>query len=358
VSERDLLLSTWAPTVLAVPQLLRGPAVDLGLAALEGAELRGRLLDPARHAEALGFDYLLVPQRWWGSGVEVEGATFDALAMTAFYAARTERIRLITAIHPGFCLPAPIAKWGATLDRLTGGRWSINVTSGWNLEEFDMFGADLVEHDERYARSSEFIQILRAAWSGKPVDFDGRFYRVNGLRLEPRPLSGALEIFQGGQSPAAIEMAAAHSDWMFLNGGPPERVAATVERARERAAEAGRRVRFALYAIPLCRESDAAAEAEIEAMVQALDPAVLELRRRKLAGARGMWSTTDDPLAALDTNEGYASRLVGSPATILRRMREFAGAGIDCFHLALVDPLFESEVLPALRPPAGQAPLA
>ena len=124
------------------------------------------MLAPVTRAEALGIDYLLVAQRWWGTGDEIEGSTYDCLAMTAFYAAHTERIRLITAIHPGFFLPAPIAKWGATLDRITAGRWAINVTTGWHEQEFGMFGARLLEHDERYARSREFIDILRGAWDG------------------------------------------------------------------------------------------------------------------------------------------------------------------------------------------------
>jgi FMNH2-dependent dimethyl sulfone monooxygenase len=87
-------------------------------------------VEPVLRAEALGIDYLLVAQRWYGTGKEIEGSTYDCLAMTAYYAACTERIRLVTAIHPGFFLPAPIAKWGATLDCITGGRWAINVTSG------------------------------------------------------------------------------------------------------------------------------------------------------------------------------------------------------------------------------------
>jgi hypothetical protein len=125
-----ILTCTWAPTVLAVPQLLRGPRIDLGLDALSGAPLAERMWGPVRQAEELGIDHLLVAQRWWGTGEEIAGSSFDCIAMTAWYAARTERIRLITAIHPRFFLPAPIAKWGASLDRLNGGRWSINVTSG------------------------------------------------------------------------------------------------------------------------------------------------------------------------------------------------------------------------------------
>ena len=90
-----------------------------------GTALAQRLVEHVRWIESLGITHLLVAQRWWGSAQEMEGSTLDCLAMTAFFAAHTSRIRLVTAVHPGFFLPAPIAKWGATLDVLTGGRWDI-----------------------------------------------------------------------------------------------------------------------------------------------------------------------------------------------------------------------------------------
>ena len=350
-----ILTCTWAPTALAIPQLVSDKdsgkdwAAKLTLGQLSGAELRNHLLTPVQTAEALGIDYLLVAQRWWGSGQEIEGSSYDCLAMTAFYAAQTERIRLITAIHPGFFLPAAIAKWAASLDRVTGGRWSINLTSGWHEAEFGMYGAKLIEHDERYARTTEFIEILRGAWTQEELSYAGRFYQVRGLRLEPRPVSPALEVFQGGQSEAAMSMAATHSDWMFLNGGRPDKIGRIIEAVRKRTAETGRQVRFALYAIPLCRETDAEANAAIQAMIDAQDMEMVARRKKKVSGAQGMWEPSDDPLTHLDTNEGLASRLIGSPETILKRMREFHELGIDCFHLTLHDRLFNQEVLPALR---------
>jgi FMNH2-dependent dimethyl sulfone monooxygenase len=314
-----------------------------------GVELRQSMVEPVLRAEELGIDFLLVAQRWWGTGAEIEGSSYDCLAMTAFYAALTQRIRLITAIHPGFFLPAAIAKWGASIDRLSGGRWAINVTTGWHEAEFGMYGANLLEHDERYARSREFIEVLRGAWSQEELNYTGRFYQVSNLRLEPHPLSSALEVWQGGQSDAAREMAASHSDWMFLNGGPPEKIRGIVEDVRARAARAGRSVRFALYAIPLCRETDAEAQHDLEAMLDGVDSAMVARRSARTGGARGMWASPDDPLTQLDTNEGFASRLTGSPDTIVSRMIEFHELGVECFHLTLHDELFNREVLPRLR---------
>ena len=238
-----ILTSTFAPTAMANMQLGNKPCGRLVRDRRRPAKrCKSGCSRGSASAEGLGIDHLLVAQRWWGSGAEIEGSTYDCLAMTAFYAAQTSRIGLITAVHPGFFLPAVIAKWGATIDRLSGGRWSINVTSGWHEAEFGMFGAELLEHDERYARSKEFIEVLRCAWesSGEEVNFDGRFYQTRGLRLEPQP-TAPLRVWQGGQSPAAIEMAARHSDWMFLNGGLPEKIGGIIEKVRARASALGGR---------------------------------------------------------------------------------------------------------------------
>jgi alkanesulfonate monooxygenase SsuD/methylene tetrahydromethanopterin reductase-like flavin-dependent oxidoreductase (luciferase family) len=135
---------------------------------------------------------------------------------------------------------------------------------------------------------------------------------------------------------------------MFLNGGPPEKIGAIIEDVRARAAQTGREIRFGLYAIPLCRDTDAEAEAVIEAMVDATDQDAVAKRRLRVDGAQGMWERSDDPLTTLDTNEGFASRLIGSPQTILERILEFHRLGVDCLHTVLIDDMFNREVLPRL----------
>ncbi len=356
-----MLTCTWAPTVFEGMQLGRAAGTVPARAAPRGAALRRFLADYVQRLEHWGVSHLLVAQRWWGSGQEMEGSSLDCLAMTALLAGLSERIQLVTAIHPGFVEPTAIAKWGATIDAISDGRWAINVTSGWNMAEFEMYGIDPLPHDERYARASEFIEVLRGAWDNASFDHEGRYYRARGLRLEPRP-GHALTVFQGGQSLAAVAMAAQHADWMFLNGGSPERVAATIDQVRKACAGTGRSVRFALYANPLVRETDAAAWAEIDHRLANLDPERIATRRAMLARGKagsdappeggirsgGMW-TSNDALAMLDTNEGFASRLIGAPDTVLQRIRAFHAMGIDMLHLTLADAPFIEQVLPQVH---------
>ena len=333
---------TWAPTVFAGPKLTREA---LGSAAPSGARLNRLVRNHVARVEALGLTHMLIAQRWWGNAREIEASSLDCLAMTSHIAAVSQRIQLVTAIHPGFFQPAVIAKWAATLSHLTEGRWSINLTSGWNLDEFDMYGVDALSHDQRYERSKEFIKILKGAWQQPILNFSGKYYRVKDLVLEPRPFGG-LEVFQGGQSDAAIEMACEYSDWMFLNGGSLDKIRGIIGQVRN---AAGSRMvpKFAVYAIPLCRSTDEEAKSEIHSMLASVDPEVLAARKTRVTGAEGMWSSEED-LSLLDSNEGYVTGLIGSPDTILAKVKAFKDIGVDMFHLQLGDDLFEEAVLPKM----------
>jgi len=333
---------TWAPTVFSGPQVM-------GLTTTgevpSGGALKSLIKNYVGRVEALGASHLLIPQRWWGNSKEIEASSLDCLAMTSYIAAQSENLQLITAIHPGFFEPAAIAKWGATLSQLTEGRWSINVTSGWNLSEFSMFGVDALDHDLRYDRSKEFIDVLKGAWTKPKFSYSGKYYNVTALVLEPRPF-GELEIFQGGQSTAAIEMACEYSDWMFLNGGSLEKTQGIIERVQE--VSSGRSVpKFAVYGIPLCRNTDQEAAEEIRSLLVAADPELIAARKKRVSGAQGMWSSEDE-LSLLDSNEGFSTGLIGSPETILARVSAFREIGVEMFHLMLGDKLFEEKVLPDL----------
>ena len=332
---------TWAPTVFQGTQVT-GPAG--GGKPPTGEALRALAAGYTAKLEDLGISHLLIAQRWWGSGEEIEASSLDCLAMTSTFAAHSHCLQLVTAIHPGFFQPTAIAKWGATMHALTSGRWHINVVSGWNMEEFDMYGIDPLDHDTRYARSAEFIEVLRGAWTERPFSYEGQYYRASDLRLEPQPES-PLQIFQGGQSEAAIAMAGKHSDWMFMNGGSPEKVERIMRRAQAAAAPHGRQLKFALYAAPLCRPTDAEAWAEINARIERIDPAMASRRRQRVGSAQGMWAE-EDALSMLDTNEGYMSGLIGSPDTVMARINEFRELGVEMLHLDLGDKLFVDEVLP------------
>ncbi len=224
----------------------------------------------AQLAERNGFDYALSQIRFTaGYGAEYQ---HESVAISHALLAATERLKVIAAILPGPWHPAVVAKQLATIDQLTGGRVAINVVSGWFKGEFTAIGEPWLEHDERYRRSEEFIRAVRGVWTEDNFTFRGDFYRFHDYTLKPKPIQQPHpEIFQGGNSAAARRMAAAVSDWYFMNGNTLEGHRAQIEEIGAAAAEQGRRVRFGVNAFVIARDTEEEARAVLDEIVRHAD---------------------------------------------------------------------------------------
>ncbi|HZP56594.1 MAG TPA: LLM class flavin-dependent oxidoreductase, partial [Dehalococcoidia bacterium] len=167
------------------------------------------LVQVARAAEDAGFVFALVP-----AGTTCQ----DAWLASAVVAARTEKLKFLVAMRPGFVAPTLAAKMSNTLDQLTGGRVLINVVTGGFPAELAADG-DFTEHDERYARTQEFMEVVRRAWLEKKWDHEGRYFRVQGGNVLPRPYQQPCPPFYfGGASEAAREVGARMADIYLLWG--------------------------------------------------------------------------------------------------------------------------------------------
>src|SRR6202046_2047550 len=164
----------------------------------------------ARAADDLGFDAVLTPTGTWCE---------DAWLVTATLSQHTTRLRFLVAFRPGITNPTLAAQQAATFQRLTGGRLLINIVTGGDSEEQRRCG-DWLSHDERYARTDEFLTIVRGAWSGRPFDFSGEHYQIAGATVldPPAPIP---EVFFGGASAAAEDVAARQVDVYLLWGETP-----------------------------------------------------------------------------------------------------------------------------------------
>jgi FMNH2-dependent dimethyl sulfone monooxygenase len=317
-------------------------------------------------AEQIGFDYGLAPARFIAShGWELQQ---EAVTCTAVLAAKTERLKLISAVHTGFWHPAMVAKMGATIDVYSGGRFAINILSGWFQDEFRAFGEPWLEHNERYRRSEEFIQVLKGLWTQPSLTFKGDFYRINEAWLKPRPISSSHpEIFQGGNSKAARRMAAKYSDWYFLNGNSVDGVKAQIDEVRALAAAEGRTVKFGLNGFVIQRPTEADALEQLHEIIAHADPAIVQsfANQVKQAGAStaeriGMWADSDYA-NLVQPNDGFKTRLFGPPELIAERIRAYEAVGVDmilCAFLHFTDelPAFGREVIPLLS--KGTTPAA
>jgi len=234
------------------------------------------LAQVARAAEQAGFDAALTPTGTWCD---------DAWLTTAALSQVVERLRFLVAFRPGTLSPTLAAQQAATFQRITGGRLLLNIVTGGEDAEQRRFGDDLAK-DERYARTDEFLTILRGAWAGEPFDFRGRHLWAEGalaLGVERPP-----EIYFGGASDAALRVAAKHADVALTWGVPPVDAGRFVERVRELAAEHGRAPRFGVRLHVVSRDDEERAWQDAEALIADADDAAIDAAQAQLGRAQAV----------------------------------------------------------------------
>ncbi|WP_405057547.1 dimethyl sulfone monooxygenase SfnG [Kribbella sp. NBC_01505] len=312
----------------------------------------------AQTAERVGFEYALSQVRYtasYGAEFQHESTSFSLALLLA-----TERLKVIAAVHPGLWQPGVLAKFGATADHLSGGRFAVNVVSGWFKGEFTALGEPWLEHDERYRRSAEFLQVLRKLWTEDNVEFAGDFYRIRDFTLKPKP--GVFpELFQGGNSTAARDNAGKHSDWYFSNGKDFDGVTEQLLDVRRTArAAGGREVRFGLNGFIIARDTEKEAQDTLrEIVAKANKPAVEGFRDavtqagRSAPDGKGMWadSSFED---LVQYNDGFRSQLIGTPEQIAERIVAYRRRGVDLIlggflHFQEEIEYFGARVLPLVR---------
>jgi alkanesulfonate monooxygenase len=318
----------------------------------------GYLGQIARSAEQLGFDAALTPTSTWCE---------DAWVMTAALSQVTERFRFLVAFRPGLLSPTLAAQMAATFQRVSRGRLLLNVVVGGDSKEQQRYG-DTLDKDARYARAGEFLEIFRRLWTGDDVDFEGRHLSVRGARIVPHPIRP--EVYLGGSSAAAVEVAAAHADVYLTWGEPPGQVAEKLDRVRAAAETAGRHVRFGIRLHAIARDTSAEAWVEAERLLAGLSPEQVEReqaiqRASESEGQRRMVALHDGRSDALEVSPnlwagiglvrgGAGTALVGSHEEVADRIAEYHELGIDEFILSGYPHLEEAYrvgegVFPALR---------
>lgn len=313
----------------------------------------------AQAAEQNGFDYALTQIRFtagYGADNQHESVSFSHGLL-----AKTEKLKVIAAILPGPWKPALAAKQLATIDHLSHGRIAINVVSGWFHGEFDAIGEEWPEHDQRYARSEEFIRSLKGIWTQDNFSFDGQYYQFKDYTLKPKPVQKPhIEIFQGGSSRAARDMASRVSDWYFTNGNTPEELKKQIDDIREKAKANQHQVKIGVNAFIIARDTEQQARAALQeiidkANVQAVN-AFGEATREagaSTAEGEGNWakSSFED---LIQYNDGFKTNLIGTPQQIAERIIELKAAGVDLvlsgfLHFIEEVEYFGEKVLPLVR---------
>lgn len=333
-------------------------------------------------AEDLGFVGVLTPTGAWCE---------DAWLTTAMVSRHTERLKFLVAFRPGFVSPTLAAQMASSFQRQSGGRLLLNVVTGGESHEQRAYG-DFLDKEARYRRTGEFLRIVRELWEGKTVNLHGGHLRVEDARLArvPDPVP---EVYFGGSSPIAGEVAARHADVYLTWGEPPAQVAEKISWVRGLAAAEGRTLRFGIRLHVISRDTSEQAWAEADRLLAGFDPETVkavqaglarsesEGQRRMLAlhggGNREGLEIHPNLWAGIGLVRGGAgTALVGSHDEVAERIKEYHALGIDEFVLSGYPHLeeayrFGEGVLPRLaaqglwrhpsdrhRAPAAQVPFA
>lgn len=313
----------------------------------------------AQIAEKSGFEYALTQIRFtagYGAEFQHESVSFSQALLSV-----TSKLKVIAAILPGPWDPTLAAKQLATIDILSGGRVAVNIVSGWFKGEFTAIGQPWLEHDERYRRSQEFIEALKGIWTTDNFTYKGDFYRYNNYSLKPKPLQQPHpEVFQGGSSRAARDMASRVSDWYFTNGNTVEGIKAQVDDIRAKAAANNHQVKVGVNAFIIARETEEEARAVLAEIIAQANPEAVNAfgHEAKQAGAsspekEGNWakSTFED---LVQYNDGFKTNLIGTPRQIAERIVDLKAVGVDLvlagfLHFQEEVEYFGQKVLPLVR---------
>jgi alkanesulfonate monooxygenase len=295
------------------------------------------LREIAQAADRLGYYGILTP-----TGLSCE----DAWIIGSSLVTHTERLRFLIALRPGSIVPAEAARQASAFDRLSNGRLLLNVVAGGDPKDQAGDG-NFLSHDDRYAQADEFLKIWRKLMVGETVNYDGKYYRSRGGRMvfppvqQPHP-----PLYFGGSSEIAKKLAAEQLDVYLTWGEPPALVAEKLADVRLRAAAFGRKVRFGIRLHFIVRETEDEAWAAADKLIKHVSDEMIAAAQIKLTkesdsiGQRRMTALTGGNRNKLVVSPnlwagvglvrpGVGTALVGTPAQVADRIREYMALGID-----------------------------
>ncbi|MBA2362439.1 MAG: LLM class flavin-dependent oxidoreductase [Chloroflexia bacterium] len=284
----------------------------------------------ARAAENAGFDVTLIAELNLNDIKGPEEPTLEAWSTAAALAACTSRLEIMAAVRPSFHNPALTAKMAANIDHISGGRFTLNIVSAWWADEARRYGVPFDQHEERYARTGEFLRVLKGMWSEPNFSFEGRYYHVEEGLLSPAPVQKPWpRLYAGGESDTAKELIARECDAYLMHGDPPELVAPKIADMRARRETLGLpSMTYGLAAYCIVRPTEEEARAEVAR--------ITDVR----ASSRAYHSYQDfvsksklEREVSLEdysvSNRGLRAGLVGTPEQVATRIAQFEAVGVD-----------------------------
>ena len=299
----------------------------------------------ARRSEEIGYDLTLIAELNLNDIKGVDAPSLDAWSTAAALAAVTERLELMVAVRPTFHQPALLAKQAANIDHISGGgRLSLNVVSSWWADEAQKYGVEFEQHDDRYARTTEWLEIVDRLWREDHVSVNGKYYAINDSVMQPKPLTSPRPmIYAGGESEAAKQMISRLCDAYVMHGDEPERVSEKIRDISERRDRLGLDpMQYGVAAYTIVRDSEAEVKHELMRITDVKQSAAgYGNYQQWLAGTKLEQKVSLEDYSV--SNRGLRSGLIGTPDSIVERIAEFEAAGVDLLLLQCSPQLEEME---------------
>ncbi len=314
----------------------------------------------AQMADEAGIEFMLPIGRWKGYGgdTDYQGETFETVTWAAGLLAATHRLTVFGTVHAPLIHPVIAAKEFVTADHIGEGRFGLNVVCGWNEDEFDMFGATMREHDQRYDYAQEWLDTVKRAWR-EEIDFDvdGRFICLRQVRAKPKPFGGSRPLIMNAAiSPIGQAFAIGNCDALFSNApkGKLNEFAAQIAQVKALARAQNREIDVYTVAVITCRPSQKEAEAYFHhCVIDNADWAAVDHILAMRGVTREAYPEDFDERRAYQANGMGGLPIVGDPDQVAGELMQLGAAGARGIALSFVNyldelPNFCAEVLPRL----------
>ncbi len=298
----------------------------------------------AVRSEQIGFDLTLIAELNLNDIKGMDTPCLDAWSTAAALAAVTERLELMVAVRPAYHAPALLAKQAANIDNISGGRLSLNVVSSWWAEEAKQYGVQFDQHDNRYARTEEWLSVVNGLWTEPRFSHSGPLYNVQNAVLSPKPVSKPRPVlYAGGESEAAKELIARTCDAYVMHGDPPARVGEKIKDLSARRERMGLPpMTFGVAGYAIVRDTADAAEAERRRITDVKQSAAgYDNYQQWLSGTQLEQQVSLEDYSV--SNRGLRSGLVGTPETVKEQIAAFEAVGVDLLLLQFSPQMEEME---------------
>lgn len=322
-------------------------------------------LSIVQKAEASGFEIAFSRMQWLPKGGYDGEASLDSFIALGAMAAATSRILLISTIHVlyGPLHPLHIAKYGATLDHISKGRWGVNIVTGHRAIEHQMFGWNRIEHDKRYEMAGELVDVVNSLWGEtENLTYKGKVspWKLENAWITPKPLFGRPVLVNATGSPAGVDFAVKYSDLVFVTspggadiGSALETLPGHIRNIKDAAKKAGREIKVLINPVVVSRDTPEETGEYLQGIVDGMGGDTEPKRFKGYDSDAHAWRGQNGP-----RKQGYKLggnvEVIGSPKEVVEQFVELHRTGIDGLQLGFYDwevdfDHFLDKILPLLK---------